>query len=323
MPPSRSVISDLDRFGPSRQQVPCSLAEALAYCRELTHTHYENFTVASWLLPRPLVPHFHAVYSWCRWADDLADETGDATQSSAHLNWWRDQLLECYAGRAVHPVLVALHETICEFAIPEQPFLDLLSAFQRDQIQTRYDTWSDLLDYCRCSANPVGQIVLRLGRCYNERNASLSDSICTGLQLINFWQDVAIDYSRKRVYLPRESWSIFAFSETDLAAATATPAARRLLEFSVQRAEEFLSAGKPLAHLVSPEIRLEVELFLQGGLSLVSAIRRQDYDVWSRRPSVGKLTKLQLLLAAIWKHRFHRRGPRMEPSRERPGIPHG
>ena len=169
----RGFESELRRYGPEADSFHVSIEEACAYCRHLASSHYENFSVVSWLLPQNLRQHFCNVYAYCRWADDLADETGTPSERLALLAWWRGELLDCLAGQARHPVFVALLPTIREFSIPESPFLALLEAFERDQRQVRYATHAEILDYCRCSANPVGRLVLHLGRCYTETNLSL------------------------------------------------------------------------------------------------------------------------------------------------------
>ena len=169
------------------------MAEARQYCRKLATSHYENFTVASLLLPRRLLPHFHAVYAYCRWADDLADETGGGQWAVDLLHWWREELLCCYEGKARHPVMVALRETIRRFDIPPEPFLSLLVAFEQDQRVKQYDTFEQLLGYCENSANPVGRIVLYLFESHDDRRGELADHVCTALQLANFWQDVSRD----------------------------------------------------------------------------------------------------------------------------------
>src|SRR5262249_9618037 len=163
MPPmSNSFITELERFGPERFYAPLSRAQAQVYCSRLARTHYENFTVASVLLPRHLIRHFHTVYAYCRWADDLADEAGGGPHALSLLRWWREELLSCYDGRPRHPVFVALQDTIRRFGIPPDPFLDLLFAFEQDQLIKRYSSFEQLRDYCRCSANPVGRLVLYL-----------------------------------------------------------------------------------------------------------------------------------------------------------------
>ena len=197
------LAAELARFGPAAATPRMSLDEAQAYCRRLAQSHYENFTVVSRLFPRHLQQPLCNVYAYCRWADDLADEPIDRSPHAPRegtvmrsmtptmlLDWWEAQLNAAYAGQAAHPVFIALSQTIQDFDLPRQPLADLLVAFRRDQWQTRYETLADLLTYCEKSANPVGRIVLTLGRAATPENIGLSDSICTGLQLANFWQDV-------------------------------------------------------------------------------------------------------------------------------------
>ena len=288
---------DLEKHGPRAVvSEPCTPREARHYCRQLAKRHYENFTVASCLLPRRLRQHFYNVYAYCRWADDLADETGERKRSLELLDWWQEQLRLCYSGTATHPVFVALGETIRRFDIPADPFSDLLVAFRQDQRVTRYDTLEELLGYCRYSANPVGRLVLYLGRCYSGQRAGLSDSICTGLQLANFWQDVARDYDKGRIYLPRADCLRFGYDESNFARHDCNDAFRRLLAEKVNEAEGRLRRGLPLLEQLPSELRLDVALFAHGGLAILEAIRRQDYDVWTRRPEVSKMKKLWLLL---------------------------
>ena len=209
--------------------------------------------MASWLLPAKLRPHFCNIYAYCRWSDDLADETSGGETSLQLLDWWESQLDDCYRGTATHPVFVALQSTIHEFEIPSRPFADLLVAFRQDQSRNRYETFNDLLDYCRNSANPVGRLVLHLGRCHDELRGQLSDSICTGLQLANFWQDVARDYSIGRIYLPLESCRHVGYTEAMFERHEFNPQFRRLLADEVDRAESLLRAGEPLVEQVPRE----------------------------------------------------------------------
>ncbi len=298
--PNRAFTAELARLGPDQKAGrPPTPAEARAYCRRLARSHYENFTVVSWLLPRALRQHFYNVYAYCRWADDLADEAAGPTESLALLDWWERQLHDCYRGHSVHPVFVALRTTIKEFSIPQEPFLALLSAFRQDQRVTRYETFDELLDYCRRSANPVGRLVLYLGRCHDEENGRLTDKVCTGLQLANFWQDVARDFERGRIYLPQESCRAFGYEMADFERRTCTQAFRRLLASEVERAEALLNAGWPLVSRVPRELQMDVALFIRGGLAILTAIRRQDFDVWSRRPVVGKFEKIRLLASEL------------------------
>ena len=286
---------DFQRFGPEALPgSPLGLLAAERYCRVLAKRHYENFTVASWFLPAGLRQHFYNVYAYCRWADDLADETGDAKRSLALLDWWESQLRDCCHGRAVHPVFIALAGTIQKFKIPVDPFLDLLSAFRQDQRVSRYETVEQVLEYCRLSANPVGHLVLYLGECHSMERARLADSICTGLQLANFCQDVAGDWDRGRIYLPQADCRRFGYTEAMFARRESNEAFRRLMSVEVNRAEDFLHAGLPLVKLMPSNLRLDAALFAEGGLAVLRAIRRQGFDVWTRRPRVSRMEKLRL-----------------------------
>ncbi len=261
--------------------------------------HYENFTVASLLLPRRLLPHFHAVYAYCRWADDLGDETGGGERALALLRWWREELLRCYDGRSRHPVMVALRETIQRFQIPQQPFLNLLLAFEQDQHVKSYQSFEQLLGYCRNSANPVGHLVLHLCECYNSERALLSDHICTALQLANFWQDVARDFDMGRVYLPEEDRRYFGYTQADLEARRYTPAFVELMRLEVNRTREMFHRGSPLLDQMPADVRIDMELFIRGGLAVLRKIECCRYNVWQARPALAKWEKAALLGRAL------------------------
>lgn len=306
----RSVAADLELYGPGcRQPNRLSPARSRKYCRRLAGSHYENFTAASRLLPRRLRQHFANVYAYSRWADDLADESRSSEESLALLDWWEEQLRACYGGRTDHPVFIALEETIRQFEIPMDPFLDLLVAFRQDQRVTRYETYEQLLEYCRYSANPVGRLVLYLGNCHDAERGQLSDSVCTGLQLANFWQDVAEDWDRGRIYLPEARRRRFGYEESMFAGREYNEGFRRLMAAEVSEAEGWLLRGLPLVELVPDWMQLQVALYVHGGLAILDAIRRQNYDVWSRRPVVSKLEKLRLVAWCWW---AVRRGTLME-----------
>jgi squalene synthase HpnC len=280
---------DLAAWGPealSGRQI--TLSDAEAYCRRLARTHYENFPLASWMLPRELHQHFYNVYAYCRWSDDLSDEVASDERSLELLSWWRDELAACYAGETRHPVFVALSRTIAEFDIPSEPFEDLVSAFEQDQRVHRYDTFAQLRDYCRRSADPVGRLVLRLARSYTGENVAWSDSICTGLQLANFWQDVARDFDIGRVYLPREDRERFGYTDAQLESRTTNEAFLALMRFQVDRAREFLTAGLPLVERLPGRLQVDIELFARGGLRILERIEWIGYRVWDTRPVVTK-----------------------------------
>jgi len=201
------------------QSVPppgCSIEAAQQYTRWLATNHYENFNVASWLLPKELHQHFYNLYAYCRWADDLGDEVPDTQRALGLLNWWEQELDACYEGRPSHPVFVALRETIIAKDIPRQPFADLLRAFRQDQVVKRYRTWDAVLDYCIYSANPVGRLVLYLCGYHDEPRQKLSDATCTALQLANFWQDVSRDLEKGRIYIPLDIAAQHGVSEDDI-----------------------------------------------------------------------------------------------------------
>jgi squalene synthase HpnC len=293
---------ELARWGPQARYDAVSRSQAQAYCARLARTHYENFSVATLLLPRRLIPHFHHIYAYCRWADDLGDETGGGQQALDLLQWWRGELMQCYAGKPRHPVMIALWQTIQRFQIPPTPFLELILAFEQDQVVQRYDTYEQVLGYCRYSANPVGHLVLYLCECYRERDAELSDSICTGLQLANFWQDVARDLDIGRVYLPAEDRKRFGFTDADLEARRFTPAFAELMRFEVERTRKLFEEGMPLVSLVPADVQTDIELFAQGGLSILRKIEEIGYDVWQTRPVLRKWEKLALLGGVFARH---------------------
>ena len=300
--PTVSFAAELELYGPSAEPAePLSPARSRGYCRRLARRHYENFTVASRLAPRRLRQHLSNVYAYCRWADDLADETGNPDGSLELLDWWEGQLAGCYQGHASHPVFIALADTIRQFDVPPDPFADLLVAFRQDQRVRRYETFDQLLEYCRYSANPVGRLVLYLGRCHDRRRAQLADLVCTGLQLANFWQDVARDWDRGRVYLPQVHLRRFAYEESMFARREPNDAFRRLLATEVAETEGWLRRGLPLVELLPADLKLEVALFVHGGLAILEAIRRQDYDVWSSRPTLSRLDKLRLFGRCWWR----------------------
>ena len=287
-------------------EVAPTLEEARAYCERLARSHYENFSVATWFLPKRLHQHFFSVYAYCRISDDLGDEVGDTQLSLSLLDLWQQELDACYAHLAAasapaprHPVFVALAETIRQCEIPHHEFSDLLIAFRQDQTVTRYETFDDLLDYCKNSANPVGHLILYLGGYKDAERRQLSDYTCTALQLANFWQDVAVDYEKGRIYLPLESLRRFGVSESDIAQRRCTPQFIDMMKFEVARARDWFDRGLPLAKMVDKELALDIELFSRGGQAILAAIEKQGYDVLKSRPVVSKARKLGLLARAL------------------------
>lgn len=306
-------LHDLKRFGPDAPY-RVTPAEALDYCARLTAAHYENFHVVTRLTPRELRPAFQSIYAFCRWSDDLGDEVGDRDRSRALLDWWKGELRALYAGEARHPVMVALGPTVEAYGIPIDPFLALISAFEQDQDVTDYETFARLVDYCSRSADPVGHLVLYLARCFDPANAALSDKTCTGLQLANHWQDVSRDLAIGRVYLPREDRERFGVTDADLQARRFTPEFAALMRFEVGRAREWLRAGLPLVARIPGPLAVDVDLFGRGGSAILDAIERRRYDVLTSRPTLGKLTKLGLLVRASVGMLLARKSP------ARPGL---
>jgi len=290
---------------------PVGLEDALAYVRGLALGHYENFSVLSRLVPEDLRDDFAAVYAFCRWADDLGDETGpgDAARERSRtlLAWWRDQTRACWDGRAAHPVMVALRRSVERHHLPITPFLDLIDAFEQDQRVTRYDTWDQLLDYCRRSANPVGRIVLHLGgypdRDDNAQRLAMSDSTCTALQLTNFWQDVRRDLiERDRVYLPSAETGLSADTLRDWLHRGDDPAARvpfiLALRPLVERTRRLFDHGAPLPDTLDARIAPVVRLFGAGGRAVLAGVERAGCATLWTRPRLSKFTKAGLVARA-------------------------
>jgi squalene synthase HpnC len=287
---------------PAEYRMPAtapSLEEARAWCRRLAETHYENFHVASWFLPKRLRAHFHAIYAYCRVSDDLGDETGNREQSLALLDLWGQELDACYRGETRHPVFVALAETIRECEIPKQPFADLLVAFRRDQSVVRMATMQDVLDYCHYSANPVGHLVLYVCGYRDAERFRLSDFTCTALQLANFWQDVREDYARNRIYFPQEDMRRFGVDEATIAEGRFTTEFRELMRYEVEYARSTMNEGLPLIGMVDRDLAVDLDLFSRGGLEILRAIEEHNYDVLTARPAISKARKAGLLLRAL------------------------
>jgi squalene synthase HpnC len=286
---------------PESYRIPAtapSLAEARAYCERLAKSHYENFSVATWFLPKRLRQHFYNVYAYCRISDDLGDEVGNPQQSLELLDQWETELNACYAGSPKHPVFVALAETVQKFSIPQHEFSDLLIAFRQDQTVTRFETFENVLAYCHYSANPVGHLVLYLCGYTDPERQQLSDYTCTALQLANFWQDVFVDYGKGRIYLPLEDLRRFSVTGDDIAQRRATPQFIALMQFEVKRAHEWFERGLPLIKKVDRELALDLDLFSRGGQEILRAIERQGFDVLRSRPVISKARKLMLVARA-------------------------
>jgi squalene synthase HpnC len=302
-----------------------SLAEAREYCARLASTHYENFSVASWFLPKRLRQDFFNVYAYCRISDDLGDEVGDAAASLALLDQWQSELDACYAGNPRHPVFVALADTVRNFAIPKNEFSDLLIAFRQDQTVNRFETFNDVLAYCHYSANPVGHLVLSLCGYSDAERQQLSDYTCTALQLANFWQDVSVDYAKGRIYLPLEDLRYYRVTEEDIRQNCNTHVFCEMMRFEVARTREWFDRGLPLVGKVNKELAIDLELFTRGGQEILNAIERQNFAVLGRRPAISKPRKLSLIARAAFAKLFGGSTPAegTHPTRPDPRNPGG
>jgi squalene synthase HpnC len=288
--------------------VPPELRPAYARCGWLAARHYENFTVASRLVPGALRPHLWALYAYCRGVDDLGDEHGgDRLQALAE---WEQELRRCYAGGPRRPEFRALEHTIRRFDLPAEPFLALIEANRRDQDPRPYETFAELRGYCACSADPVGRLVLALWGFRDARRQSLSDDVCTALQLTNFWQDLGADLARGRLYVPLEDLRRFDLSVDDLLRRKADGRVRALLAFEVERTRRLFERGSALEALVSPRLRLQLRLYRLGGEAVLAALEGQGFDPFRRRPALGRGAKAAVGLGALlgW------------PSRARPAV---
>ncbi|QNN24836.1 squalene synthase HpnC [Planctomycetales bacterium ZRK34] len=304
-----TLLCELDRLGPDAAAAGTSptysASSAAEYTRRLVNTQYENFSVVSFVAPKRLRQDFANVYAFCRWADDLGDETGDRQQSLDLLAWWQDELEACYAGRTRHPVYVALSKTIEKHDIPMKPFADLIDAFVQDQRVVRYETWEQVLDYCTRSADPVGRLVLYLCGYRDAERQTLSDATCTALQLVNFWQDVRRDIvERDRIYVPAEDLHAERLTHEMLVGHVngtqpmklwQHSAYRRVIRTLVDRTAPLFERGRALWPLLADDVRLSIQLFTLGGESIAQAIRQLDYNTLEHRPSLSKAAKLMLM----------------------------
>jgi len=302
-----------------------TLPDSDAYCASITKSHYENFTVGSWLLPKNMLKHIYALYSYCRSVDDLGDE--DMPTSLDHqgplqcdsdralnpellyqvddlegrrrlnlLDQWELKLKSCYSGTPEHPIFVSLQRTIVEFNLPIEPFLKLIEANRMDQEKHRYSTYSQLLDYCDHSANPVGRLFLSIfGYCDSDLH-ELSDATCTALQLTNFWQDVKRDYLNGRIYIPLEDLISFGCTENDLGPGTPSENYREMMKFQESRTMELYRKGAILTEKLDGDVKLDVALFSKGGIAILETIKKRHYDVFTKRPTLSKGRKIGLFI---------------------------
>jgi squalene synthase HpnC len=299
---------------PAAAPIPAELGTAYAYCERLARSHYENFPVASRLLPPAMRPHVAAVYAFARAADDFADEEERTAEERYRLlEDWRELLWQSATPRAANgppysPLFRALGHTIHTCGLSVSLFEDLLSAFRQDVATNRYRTWDELMDYCRRSANPIGRIVLCIAGYAGNRIERASDAICTALQLTNFWQDLAIDWPRGRLYVPTEDYLSAGASESDLDRRRITPAWRQALSLMADRTRTLFDEGRVLCDLVDGRLRFELRLTWLGGRLILDRLVASDFEVFATRPAVGGGDAIRLAWQAV-------RWSRSEPAR--------
>jgi hydroxysqualene synthase len=288
--------------GPEITSRDWSLDDSFDYCEQLARSHYENFPVGSFLVPRPLRRHFYSIYAFARIADDVADEDYQSSNLEHErldlIAEWLFMLGRCFEGKASHPVFIALRDTSTRFHLPKGLFEDLLSAFAQDVTVRRYRSFEQLLDYCRRSANPIGRLILLLFGYRDDELHRPSDAVCTALQLANHWQDVAVDLDKDRIYLPEEDLERFGLTARDLERREVNEAFGRLMAFEVERARALFREGRPLCAAVEGRLRLELRAVWLGGNTILDRLQAVGYDVFTARPSIGVIDKLRILIGA-------------------------
>lgn len=291
--------------------IDAGFARAYARCEALARAHYENFPVASHLLPAPMRPHIAAIYAFARTADDFADEPGveSAAERLRLLDGWRGRLHASLAS-PIDPqtaegddlVFVAVGHTIRTHALPPELFDDLISAFEQDVTKKRYASWTELLDYCRRSANPIGRLVLRVAGYDDPRLDRASDAVCTALQLTNFWQDLERDWKIGRIYVPENDRAASHAREEDLAAGRMTAEWRRVMAEMTRRTRQLFSEGRPVCDGVQGRLRWELRLTWLGGSRILDKLERAGFDVFNHRPALGASDLVSLVSSAVlWK----------------------
>jgi squalene synthase HpnC len=274
--------------------------DSFEYCEKIAYDHYENFPVASRFIPADKRKYLATLYAFARTADDYADEPGyTQAEQIESINRWEQRLIGCYNGEAAHPVFVALCETVERFQIPVELFRNLLTAFRSDVTTKRYATFEQVLEYCTCSANSVGRLVLLLFNYRSELMMMHSDNICTALQLTNFWQDVSVDLEKDRLYIPKEDLDQFGVSEDEIISRVPSTRFRKLISFEVARTERLFREGKPLLQEVGKDLRFELKLTFNGGMNILGKIKLQGFDVFQKRPRLSAFDKLGLFLRTL------------------------
>ena len=276
------------------------------YCEDIAKGHYENFPVASLLLPKDKRKYVYAIYAFARAADDFADEEGiegGAPKRVALLDEWNQKLKDCYNGKAYDPIFIALGKTVQDCRIPIKPLEDLLSAFKQDVVKSRYNTFDEVLDYCTRSANPVGRLVLMIFGCHDDEFFKYSDKICTALQLTNFWQDVEVDLRKDRIYLPEEDIKQFGYSYRQLEMKQDNENFRALMKYEAERTQAIFDEGKKLIEMTAGnadtmKLSKELKLTWLGGTTILAKLKEIDYNVLNQRPTISAFDKLRIFLGS-------------------------
>jgi squalene synthase HpnC len=276
------------------------------YCGDLTRNHYENFPVASFLIPKEKRKYIYSIYAFARAADDFADEPGIEGGNEKRLSLldeWNEKLRDCYKGKAYDPVFIALGETVKKCSIPPEPLENLIKAFKQDVVKSRYKNFDEVLAYCQNYANPIGRLVLMVFDKHDEMKFFYSDKICTALQLANFWQDVSVDLRKDRIYIPEEHMKNFGYSEYELKNLKFNNSFKELMKILVKKTQDIFNEGKELLKLVredkgSKRLSLELNLTLLGGTEILNKIRKLDFDVLHTRPVLSYFDKIKLLIKA-------------------------
>lgn len=278
-----------------------SLQQAYAECKRITESHYENFPVASVLLPAHVRKHVYPIYAFARRADDLADEDADREG----LIRWQKKLHRAISGSDEGPVFKALTHTIREKGLPLSLFDDLVSAFLQDLDKTRYENYDEVYDYCRRSANPVGRLILLLHGYKDNQRMTYSDHICTALQLANFWQDVSVDIQKERIYIPQLLLRKYAVDENDVIDGISNRQVRSLARELVADTREEFRKGLPLLEGIHGRLRLELKMTVAGGVSILDKIKKNSYDIFSIRPTLSKWDWVNISRQLIFKRRWY------------------
>lgn len=277
-----------------------AIAQAFRTCEKIAFRHYENFPVASYLIPKSKRKYVAAIYAFARTADDIADEEGlQEDVRLKKLSELEQKLRDCISSRASDPVFVALAETVARFDLPITHLLDLLVAFRMDVEKKRYADWGELLTYCSLSANPIGRLILHLFGYDGEERLHASDAICTALQLTNFWQDLSLDVKRNRIYLPLEDMKKFNCTAEDLLQQRYNGNFRSLMLHEVEKTVLLFELGKPLLNSVGRDLRFQLRLTWLGGMRILQKIQRTNYDVFRQRPTISAWDKCYLIVQAI------------------------